>query len=156
MAVRMTFSFYGDTQLDRTLARFQERPEDARPVWDALADRFATIERRQFKSEGKYASGGWAPLSPQYAKWKAKRHPGAKILHLTGDLERSLTQRPFGVEVIERHSMAIGSNVPYGKYHQNGTDRMPQRRPVEFTEAERARWVRTLQRYLMTGEAVVK
>jgi phage gpG-like protein len=156
VAVRLTFSFYGDTQLDRTLARFQERPQDARQLWEAFADRFATIERRQFKSEGRYASGGWPALSPKYAAWKAKRHPGAKILHLSGDLERSLTQRPFGVEVIERHTMAVGSNVGYGKYHQNGEGHNPQRRPVEFTEAERRRWLRSMQRYLMTGEAVVK
>ena len=156
MSVRMTFSFYGDTQLDRTLARIQERPQDARELWETLADRFRAIEARQFKSQGRYGSGGWAPLSPRYAAWKAKHYPGKGILVRTGALERSLTQRPFCVEVIEAQNMAVGSNVSYGKYHQNGEGRNPQRRPVELPEAERRRWVRTMQRYLITGEAAVK
>jgi phage gpG-like protein len=155
MAARLTFSFYGDVQLDRTLARIEKNPKDARPLWEALADRFALIQARQFKSSGRYASGGWPALSPRYAAWKAKHYPGAPILVRSGDLRDSLTRRPFGVDVIEKKSMAIGSDVPYGLYHQRG-EGLPQRRPVELTEAERRRWTRALQRYVITGEASTK
>jgi phage gpG-like protein len=156
MAARFKLSFYGDVQLDRTLARMQENPKDARPLWEALANRFAAIETRQFKSAGRYASGGWSPLSPRYAAWKAKHYPGAPILTRTAALRNSLTRRPFGVDIIEHKSMAVGSDVDYGKYHQNGEGNNPQRRAVELTENERRRWMRALQRYVITGEASVK
>lgn len=151
MALTLSFDFYGDVQLDRTLERVADNVEDATPAWEAMADRFVTVERRQFSSEGRYASGGWAPLSPRYAAWKARHYPGQKILQREGDLIRSLTERPFGVEVITPQKMWIGSSVEYGAYHQHGGPRLPRRRPVELTEGERRRWVKILQRFVMTG-----
>lgn len=148
--MRLTFSFYGDVQLDRTLARFSDNVGDARPVWEKLAAAFARAERRQFKSQGAYASGGWSPLSPKYAEWKARHYPGQPILVRTGELRASLTERPFGVEVIEPQQMAVGSDVDYGAFHQRG-DGLPRRRPVEFTEAMRREWVSKLQRFIVTG-----
>lgn len=150
-ALRLTLSFFGETQLDRTLARFSDRARDARPAWEALADRFGALERAQFASEGRY-SGGWAPLSPRYGEWKAEHYPGLPILELSGDLKASLTSRPFGVEIIEPGFMAIGSDVDYGRWHQEGTDRMPRRRPVEFPDSERRAWIKLLQRFIVTGE----
>lgn len=151
MGFRLSFDFFGDTQLDRTLTRFGENVRDARPVWEDLADDFAKAERRQFSSQGGYASGGWSPLSPRYAAWKAKRFPGKGILVRTGELERSLTQRPFGVEVIDAQAMAIGSDVEHGGYHQRG-DGLPQRRPVELTEARRRDWVRRVQKHIVSTD----
>jgi anti-sigma factor ChrR (cupin superfamily) len=36
-------------------------------------------------------------------------------------------------------------------FHQEGTDRMPRRRPVELPEVLRRAWIKTLQRWLLTG-----
>lgn len=151
MAFRFTFSVEGETQVDRTLARFADNVGDARPAWEALAAKFARAERRQFATEGAYASGGWAPLSPKYAAWKERHYPGRPILELTGALKDSLTRRPFGVEVIEPGYMVLGSGIDYGKYHQAGGGRLPRRRPVELTEASRREWVRLIQRFIVTG-----
>lgn len=153
MPVTLTFTFYGDVQLSRTLDRFAENVDDARPAWEAIADRFAHVERRQFRSEGRASSGGWAPLSPRYGAWKARHYPGRPILERDGDLVRSLTRRPFGVEVILPDRMVIGSAVPYGQHHQRGGPNLPRRRPIELTEAERQVWVKVLQRFIVTGEA---
>lgn len=150
MAVTLRFSVYGEDQINRTLARF-EAADDATPVWEALADDFLKIERRQFASEGAYGSGGWAPLSPRYAKWKAEHYPGRPILERTGDLVASLTEGPQ-VRIITPGFMVLGSAVDYGEYHQTGTPRMPRRRPIEFTESTRREWVKTMQRYIVTGE----
>lgn len=150
MAVGLRLEFYGDVQLDRTLADISERADDMRPVWDHLADRFVEMERRQFATQGAYASGGWAPLSPAYARWKASRYPGQTILRREDELYDSLTQRPLGVEVLTDSFMVIGSAVEHGAYHQRG-DGVPQRRPIEFPESERVEWMRTMQRFIMTG-----
>jgi phage gpG-like protein len=152
MPVTLRFEFYGDVQLARTLDRFATNVADARPAWEAIADRFAHVERRQFATEGRASSGGWAPLSPRYGAWKARNYPGRPILERDGDLKESLTRRPFGVELILEDRMVIGSSVKYGAYHQRG-DGVPRRRPIELTEAERKAWVKILQRFIVTGVA---
>lgn len=150
MPSRVTWTFYGEAQLDRTLARVELAAADASPAFEVIAEEFLVAERQQFASEGAFGSGGWAPLSEDYARWKERHYPGAKILHATGDLEASLTEGP-DIRVIEPHMMILGSAVAYGRYHQEGTDRMPRRRPIELPEALRRGWVKVLQRYLITG-----
>lgn len=151
MGVLISFQFYGDQQVERTLDRFAEAAEDATPVWEVLADRFARMERKQFATEGAHASGGWAPLSPRYAAWKARHYPGRPILVLTGDLKESLTRRPFDIEIITPKLAIFGSAVVYGGYHQRGEGHNPRRRPVELRESERREWVKVLQRWIVTG-----
>lgn len=151
MPVRLHLDFYGDQQVDRTLDRFEARALDARPAWEAMADLFLVIERRQFATEGRYGSGGWAPLSPRYAAWKARHFPGKTILRRTDELFTSLTEGPQ-IRIIEPGFMVLGSAVPYGKYHQLG-DGLPRRRPVELPESDRRTFVRMLQRFIVTGQA---
>lgn len=152
MAVRLTFSFYGEAQLDRTLARMSDAVHDLRPAWEVLAARFAAMERRQFDTEGRYGSAGWSPLSPRYEAWKAAHYPGKTILRRTDDLYNSLTRRPLGIEVMEPQFAIFGSPVDYGRFHQRGSSTLPRRRPVEFPEAERVQWVKVLQRFILTGD----
>lgn len=147
--MRVTFTFFGDVQVDRTLAGLEDRAEDVSEAWEAIADRFLGAEARQFSSEGGYGSAGWSPLSPRYAAWKARHYPGAPILVRTGELRRTLTEGPE-VRVIAPHDAWIGSAVPYGRFHQAG-DGVPRRRPVEMPESERREWVRIVQRFLRTG-----
>jgi phage gpG-like protein len=152
--VRFTFTVEGETQIDRTLLRWADNLDNPIPLWDQLADRFATAEARQFSSEGAYGSGGWTPLSPVYAAWKANAYPGKRILERTGELVRSLTRRPFGVEVLTKRAMTVGSGIDYGRYHQRGGGTLPQRRPVELPESERRVWVRYIQNFIRTGHVV--
>lgn len=149
MAVEIRFTIFGEEQVARTLGRIEAAPEDARPVFEEWRTRFLRLERRQFATEG-INSGGWAPLSPRYARWKAKHYPGKTILRRTDELWRSLTVGPE-VNVIEPTYMVLGSAVEYGRYHQKGTPRMPRRRPVELPEAERREWVKIMQRYIVLG-----
>lgn len=151
MATRLTFSFYGDKQIDRTLENISDRAENATPVWEHLADRFLDAERRQFQSEGGFGSGRWKPLSPNYAAWKARHWPGRGILVRTEELMRSLTTGPQ-VRVITPSQMMVGSAVKHGEYHQRG-EGVPRRRPVELHAVERREWVKAVHRFLRTGEA---
>jgi phage gpG-like protein len=152
MPTRIRFEFFGEEQVNRTIMRTVDAADDATPAWEVLAKSFQLAQRKQFRSEGLYGSGGWAPLSPRYAAWKARHYPGAPILVRTGDLRDSLTQRPFGVEVIEPRYAVFGSDVDYGLFHQQG-DGVPRRRPVELPESLRRRWVKIIQRFLVTGKA---
>lgn len=152
MARVFALSMFGSTQVERTLLRFGEWASDMRPAWRAIRDDFVEAEREQFDTEGRYGSGDWAPLSPAYAAWKATARPGRPILVFDGLLRASLTDE-LAIDVIEAHAMAVGSDVDYGLYHQHGTDRMPARPPVDLPESWRRNAVRTVQRFLVTGEA---
>lgn len=172
MATRVRFEFYGEAQVARTIMRPAERLESPHDLWNELADDFVRIEKHQFSTEGGYASGGWAPLSPAYAAWKARqrsafgrkgskrrarneaaggRQAGNRILVLYGDLKDSLTRRPLGIEYFGRSSMVIGSDVEYGRHHQRGGPHLPRRRPIEFRETDRRGWVKRIQRFIVTG-----
>lgn len=156
MAVTLVFEVNGTVQLSRRLERFSILTADAAPAFEAIADDFLRIERRQFGSEGEYGSGGWAPLSDSYGAWKAIHYPDSPLLQKEGDLVNSLTWAgaPGQVRDITPVSIELGTTVPHGIFHQDGTDRMPARPPVQLTEADKIRWVGILQRWIVTGGAV--
>lgn len=151
MPTRITFEFWGDVQVDRTLAGIEARAQEVTPAWEQVAESFLRAERRQFSSEGGYGSGGWPALSPAYAAWKQRHYPGRKILERTGALKASLTDGP-DVRVIGPQRMWIGSGVDYGLFHQRA-DGVPRRRPIELPESLRVRWVRIVQRFIVTGQS---
>lgn len=149
MPIRLRLSVLGEDVLDRTLLSI-EAAEDMRPAFEAIADVFLESERRQFATEGRWGSGGWAPLSPDYARWKARHYPGQPILRRDDDLFRSLTSGP-AVRRIERDRVWLGSDVDHGRYHQLGQG-VPRRRPVELPESVRRRMVKIMQRFAVTGK----
>ncbi|WP_029136171.1 phage virion morphogenesis protein [Nakamurella lactea] len=151
--MRLLIDIDGDQQLHRQLLRWTDRLTDASPAFDRMASTVATIEQQQFSSQGGYGSGGWSPLSPRYRAWKMRHYPGKPILERTGALKRSLTDRPFGIEQINETEMTIGTEVPYARYHQRGTDRMPRRRPLELPASGRTQLVKILQRFIQEGDA---
>lgn len=147
--VRFTFAVFGDVQVDRTLEGISDRVVDMRPAWSELQRRFLIVESRQFRSQGGF-SGGWSPLSPRYAAWKARRYPGKTILRRTDELFRSLTEGP-DIAILEPDHMILGTSVDYGGYHQDGSGRLPRRRPVELPDWERREWVKVIQSFIGTG-----
>lgn len=158
--MQLRLEVFGDVQLSRDLLRWADNAEDMTPAFEAISDDFRVIERRQFDSEGAYASGGWAPLKPStVARRGGRAHP---ILRTPGDaggrLRRSLTTKGArdAVRDITADSMTVGTRVPYAKYHQRGTKNMAQRRPVELTAADRARWVKVIQAHLVAAERAAR
>lgn len=152
MGVVLQMDIVGERVFDRTLSGLAERAEDLRPVWDSLADRFENAEKRQFRSEGRYGSGGWQPLSDDYAAWKDRVAPGKPIMELTGDLKKDLTTQPFALDVREPHLFMVGTMDPKARWHQEGAGRNPQRKVVSLPESEKRQWVKTMQRYFVTGK----
>lgn len=149
MPTRIHFEFFGDTQIDRTLEGIEIRGRDATPAWEEIAESFLAGERSQFASQGAWGSGGWSPLSPKYAEWKARHYPGQPILVRTGALRASLTDGP-DVRIIRPQDAWLGSMVRYGRYHQSG-DGVPRRPPVDIPESERRTWAKIMHRFLIHG-----
>ena len=153
MPAQLRLEGSGFQALSLALERFGENVSNAEPIFDEIADDFAAHQEANFRSSGGL-HGGWMPLSPRYAAWKSLRYPGAPILTLTGRLRATMTQRPLGVERITSRSMEIGTDVPYAKYHQQGTRRMPQRKIINKpTRGELKTYGSILHRYAFEGVA---
>lgn len=154
--MRFTFEISGDKLIEREILRVGAHARDARPAFAVIADFMMGETRRQFDSQGAYASGGWKPLKPATVRAKARRGLDPRILHATGALRRSLTRRGDTNQLLELRpdEMRFGSRLVYAAAHQRPrpTSPLPQRRPLEFTERAKRQIIRTLQRWIVTGE----
>jgi phage gpG-like protein len=160
--MRLELSLAGDTQLNRELLRFSDRVVHARPLFELMGDELLRIEREQFYTEGKYASGGWAPLAEATISAKGD----SSILFDTGDLMQSLTERGGdNILIAEDTWFLFGTSDPKAAFHQRGTGEleghdqaaegakgMPRRRPLELTEHDRRMAVKAAQRFFLTNE----
>ncbi|MEO8483330.1 MAG: hypothetical protein ABI634_14045 [Acidobacteriota bacterium] len=133
-AFRLQMSIDGDVA-DVALVRLRGSLEDLTDFWRRYAaPKLYRDIADNFDSEGG-GVGGWAPLSEDYAAWKAKHFPGRPILVRTGALKESLTfdgtsPGPEGIFDAGKGGLVIGTKLSYGKYHQRPTKsgRPPQRR----------------------------
>lgn len=74
--------------------------------------------------------GGWSPLKPKYAAWKAVHFPGTPTLVQDGTLFRSLTNINGSDSRIRATTAEFGTSVKYAKFHQYGTTKMAKRQIV--------------------------
>lgn len=143
------------TVLNRSFNRVTETIKDFTPIWNAVKREFHDIEAENFQSENvKGASGRWAKLSVSYEKQKlAKRGTFALlagVLRDTDDLYMSLTRDTSNsVYRPEKQSMEIGTSLKYAKYHQNGTDRMPARPPIDLSAIQKRKLTKAIQKELL-------
>lgn len=143
----------GFEPLSLLLDRFSENIANPQPMFEEMADQFAQWQSANFGSAGGMW-GVWAPLSPAYAAWKNATYPGQPILTRTGALRTHMSQRPFGVEVIDSKRMVIGTDIDYAKYHQQGGGNLP-RRPIinPPTQGEMRQYGSLLHRFAFEGVA---
>lgn len=130
--IKLIVEILGDEKARIALSGLANDIRDWRPLWRDLNEYLSDRIEEQFNTEGGF-SGGWAPLNPEYAAWKARRYPGAPILVATGKLKRSYRKGGRGhVFQSTRDKMRWGSSVPYGVFHQQGTQNMPARPILTF------------------------
>lgn len=129
----------GDDTLDRLSVALEragnELAEFGKYVFPRMVPVFEGEMEKQFDAQGAGESGGWAPLSEQYARWKEQNYPGQPILQREGRLHEALTQSgsPFARRVFGSDTFDFGTlGVEYASYHQLGTARMPARRLFDF------------------------
>lgn len=92
---------------------------DLRSLLEAFGPVFRAHMQEQFASEGELA-GGWAPLSPAYAAWKAEHYPGRPIGVLEGHLRSAMTGAAGYTEDIgsdaASYGLGGGPATEYGHY----------------------------------------
>jgi phage gpG-like protein len=77
--------------------------------------------QRNFQQSGGLQTPTWAPLAASTAARKAKQGYSSKPLERTGHLRQSFRQ------FSDNDQAGVGSEVPYSRYHEEGTAKMPQR-----------------------------
>lgn len=154
----VSFNVTGTNEVIHDLTRFRQNVSRARPVFAAMAEHVAGMQRDQFATEGRHYGPGWALLSPKYEAWKSKRRPGRKILVFDGDLKAAAAPdqaRGFDIYRVSDKGMEVGvsyAKTPHARYHQEGTTRM-RSRPlmVQPTRADQKALTKILHTALVKG-----
>lgn len=155
MAESISLEVEGLIQQKDRFGKMRERAHDLTPVWEQAHDAFMIEMDEQFRTEGAYfLGGGWAPLSPEYAKRKPKPPAPFGILYRSGDLYRSLATEGAGhVKRLTPTDAVMGTVDEKAKWHQVGDARLPQRKILQMRQEFKKFVVRTTMKFLVTGEA---
>lgn len=156
----LEFEVFGDVQISRKLLRFGERAADARPAFRSIMDSMEDDIAKLFSNEGSSGGDAWAPLAESTLRRKERRGEGTAILQSTRALLDSLTSNTHasGIRQAFPDELVFGSSLmtPDGQYsmvalHQKGTENMPARKPLQFSETQKRSYVKELQRYVVEG-----
>lgn len=133
--LHLRFEIEGHERASVGISRYAKTIQDFRPFWrQQVAPWFFDLVQQGFASQGAPPVGRWEPLSKPYAAWKARRYPGRTILRRSDTLIQSLTWRGAqlqgrgGVATFHARAAELGTAIPYARFHQRGTRRMPARR----------------------------
>ena len=102
---------------------------DTQVILDQSAALLFNRVRTRFMQALDADGNSWAPLTPKYAAKKQRKYGGGGLLYASGSLFHSLQ-----VSAVGDDSRAIGTDVPYAKFHQFGTVKMPKRQFLAFND----------------------
>lgn len=152
--VTISIDTIGAEKFERGFNRYVTEIQDFSEVYEELYMDFTSLEMQQFDTEGSRAGAKWQALSPNYARWKRRHHPGRPLLVLSGQMKEALTQAGArgaektirGREKYARFGIKPDYDVSrIAGYHQFGTRRMPKRQVVDLTEQDKNRWAKSIQ-----------
>ncbi len=127
---RISVNIKGIAEVEAKLIAMELRSTNFAPVFAKAKLELSAASASNF-SLGGLPSGGWSPLSPQYAAWKLARFPGAPPLVRSGRLAASLSGGTVdSVFSVTPTKMQVGTRLEYAKFHQYGTSKMPKRKIV--------------------------
>lgn len=126
--VRIRAELINEDRYYRRLTEMSARAKNLTPIFVWAQQELRKANAENFTANG-LPVGGWAPLSPQYAAWKAMHFP-APPMQVTGRLFRSLTSLAGPANVITPTWAQFGTDIEYAKFHQYGTTKMPARQIV--------------------------
>lgn len=144
----------------------ERRVRDMRPALTTMARDFEALEDRVFRSQGGAIGVRWAPVSPMWRRYKARRGLSMRILEMApagqiGRLRAALTLSgaPYAIRRISTHDLVAGTNLGIAKIHQTGgtvtirgrTVKIPRRRFVSLRRPDRQRWTHYAGEYIFRG-----
>jgi hypothetical protein len=104
--------------------------EDFRPVFRWARGILERANRLNFSTKGTFSSSPWPPLDPEYGAWKILNRGPRPLMVDTMKLKLSLVALRGSPNEIGLKNAYFGTDVPYAKWHQKGTRKMPKRQIV--------------------------
>lgn len=149
----LEFEAFGSKQIVRELERFSEAALDAEPAFEEIIRLMQEDIGEQFSTEGGSMSGGWEEDKPVTIRRKELAGLRTETMRATDRLMQSLTDERGSDQIHEVTPVGFdfGSEVPYGKYHMGPAKdgSRPARKPIDFTEGQRRKYVKVLQAWLV-------
>lgn len=147
------YEIAGVPEIRHELVGFAERALNAAPVLAAIASSMRALEIELFDTEGR---GEWPELAASTVERKAEQGYPSKILQETEALYDSLAGgigAPGHVEYVTENEIVYGTTIPWAKYHQYGTSKMPPRPPVDVRETDVRGWSKMIHAYVFGLDA---
>ncbi len=127
MAARTEFNIrYDRAGFRRARAKLNamsERASNVLPAWNVFLDWFTDGNREQFGTQGKKWRTPWRELREPSLMQKRREGWQGDILVRSGELKRSVSDRPMQLERLGPHDMSAGTRVPYAQFHHRGAPR---------------------------------
>lgn len=114
---------------------FRRELENLTPLWDRFSHELSAIEQERFDSR---SYGEWPALAASTLAQKSAHGFPLDPLIRTRDMLDSLTNESRAATKGPKRFI-WGSDVDYAQYHQDGTDRMPQRKVLDIRTEDRRR-----------------
>ena len=138
----MSFTEYiieNQQEFNQTIEDALRKVSDLRPAFSLIATDFYRSEKAIFKLK---SPGAYKDLKPKYKIRKAAKYGNAyPILRASGRLESSITKQGANenITLIGARFLVLGTSVPYGIFHQVGTNKMAAR-PFVFVGPESSKF----------------
>lgn len=110
-------------QAKRKLRDMRERASNVQAAWNVFLDWFTDGNRQQFGTQGRRWRTPWRELKPKSLAQKRSEGYTADTLIRESILQRSVTDRPMGLERLGPHDMEAGTLVRYAAHHHYGAPR---------------------------------
>jgi len=145
MALQLTWTIEGETQLSRRLLIVAGKVKDWTPAFRESSEYLKDVFSGEvFSTQGGVIDEHWKPLSPAYAARKAKKYPGKGILEATGAMRNGF------MALWRPDMMQVWNEIEYFKYHQSNKPRrsaLPRRVMIKLARAQREQVVRVFNTY---------
>jgi phage gpG-like protein len=121
------------------LVAMLERLRNQSPAWRNVLVYLRGQTVQQFNTAGARSGDAWQPLSAGYEKWKAVKFPGQPILRATDAMFKSLTEdgAANAVADVSAQGLTYGTRDAKASYHQRGGGRLPRRKILAVTDADK-------------------
>lgn len=137
----MNNDFSVDVRINRDeVKKITGRIKNVIPPLALFAKKKANDIQKQFETGTDPEGKPWAPLSPKTVALKKQNKD--KILVHYGPLRKSIK-----VEVVQE-GLRLTAGVPYAKFHQSGTSKIPQRLILAITEQDKVRLGRFIKQHV--------
>ena len=143
----ISYNLENDVKFKNSLNKAIKNIGDMRfPLGEISRDIFkTTIQNFTLKGSGKYP-----PLSKRYRDFKKRVKPKAPILVFSGALRDSVTKKGNKDTILKigKQFLIQGTKIPYAKYIQEGTKKMPIRKFLFIDNAQSLRFERIISDYV--------